>query len=886
MKLKNFFLTGFIILFFPFCLHAQTVTIDETTTHQTIEGWGTASYVEDWIWGNQDAKDAYVNLGCNIFRVHIVPGIFTDPSGDLSGPEVPLGSDINTNITKFDFEVNDFRYNDEMVNWLSTNALEPSRVKIIASIWSPPHWTKAPTGLSTNSVCGDPEAVTPFIGCFGGASVGGTWDDGTYQNDYFQYNARFIAALCKGFEEHSGVPFYGLSIQNEAGYENPFNSCSLFTAPKSEKTAGGTSNDYTQYANALKAVKDEFALHPEITTKIMGPHHANLHQSPSNPYGMLAQMNAIQAVKDHSDASLIDFLGMYTHNYSASTATRAEMFAGYWDGIDNVSASWAAWGYPQVMHQGISSDGKQTWNSEFGGHGTDWSGALGLSLDMHTQLVYGHESALIYWTFCEDNHNVHNLVKNADLTNPENSFKYCAYKHFSRYIRPGSKRVKATFGSGAACYDGTSDLDADNAINVSAYVHETDGRVTIVFVNMKSSQYTVTVNVPTNPAVTTFEAYQTTSTDHFSKLSDVNASSGQISVTVPSEGILTLTGLGPTTVGISTSSLPDGQLGEAYNESLSASGGAQPYSWSVTSGSLPDGLNLNSNTGVISGTPTVEGDFNFTIQVEDDNTETATADLAISIIDVDDQAPTAPDNLSYNNVTSSSVDLSWDASSDNVGVTGYDVYMDGNLEKSVSGTSTTITGLSPATTYTFKVRAKDAEDNTSGFSSTVSPTTNGLDVTFTVKDDAGDPVVGATIEFNGTSENTDQNGEATFEDVSPGNDLAYTITLAGYEENTGTIDVTDSNVSDNLTLIPVAVSQISKDIIKINPNPVHSNLTIGNLKNATRLFILDMTGQILQEEVITGNTKVMDVSNLTKGCYFLKINFSNGQVITRKLIKN
>jgi chitodextrinase len=74
------------------------------------------------------------------------------------------------------------------------------------------------------------------------------------------------------------------------------------------------------------------------------------------------------------------------------------------------------------------------------------------------------------------------------------------------------------------------------------------------------------------------------------------------------------------------------------------------------------------------------------------------------------------------------VSLSWTASTDNVGVTAYDVYQGTTLAKTVTGappaTSTTVTGLSPSTTYSFSVRARDAAGNTSAPSNTVSVTTD------------------------------------------------------------------------------------------------------------------------------------------------------------------
>ncbi|MGX1546274.1 carbohydrate binding domain-containing protein [Streptomyces adustus] len=90
----------------------------------------------------------------------------------------------------------------------------------------------------------------------------------------------------------------------------------------------------------------------------------------------------------------------------------------------------------------------------------------------------------------------------------------------------------------------------------------------------------------------------------------------------------------------------------------------------------------------------------------------------------DTQAPTAPTNLTSTGKTSSSVSLSWGASTDNTGVTAYDVYSGSNQVLSVSGTSATVGGLAASTSYTFTVKARDAAGNTSAASNAVSVTTS------------------------------------------------------------------------------------------------------------------------------------------------------------------
>ncbi|MEQ9399199.1 MAG: putative Ig domain-containing protein [Longimicrobiales bacterium] len=82
---------------------------------------------------------------------------------------------------------------------------------------------------------------------------------------------------------------------------------------------------------------------------------------------------------------------------------------------------------------------------------------------------------------------------------------------------------------------------------------------------------------------------------------------------------------------ITTNALPIGINGMAYNQTVVATGGNGVYGWAVTVGSLPTGLTLHPTTGAITGTPTVNGTFNFTVQVTS-NGLTDTQALSIQIV--------------------------------------------------------------------------------------------------------------------------------------------------------------------------------------------------------------------------------------------------------------
>lgn len=104
-------------------------------------------------------------------------------------------------------------------------------------------------------------------------------------------------------------------------------------------------------------------------------------------------------------------------------------------------------------------------------------------------------------------------------------------------------------------------------------------------------------------------------------------------------------------------------------------------------------------------------------------------DIAIEpAVAPDTQAPTAPINVVASNISTNSFVLSWTASTDNVGVTSYDIYRNGILAGTVSGSTTTfnVNGLKAATLYTVTIKAKDAAGNISAASTPINVTTKNI----------------------------------------------------------------------------------------------------------------------------------------------------------------
>ena len=103
--------------------------------------------------------------------------------------------------------------------------------------------------------------------------------------------------------------------------------------------------------------------------------------------------------------------------------------------------------------------------------------------------------------------------------------------------------------------------------------------------------------------------------------------------------------------------------------------------------------------------------------------DVSNTNFTITAGSTDTVAPSAPTNLAASGTTQTTTNLSWTASTDNVGVTGYDVYQNGVFKVNVATTSYNVTGLTASTAYSFYVRAKDAAANVSPNSNTVNVTT-------------------------------------------------------------------------------------------------------------------------------------------------------------------
>ncbi|BCL18025.1 discoidin domain-containing protein [Micromonospora sagamiensis] len=175
-------------------------------------------------------------------------------------------------------------------------------------------------------------------------------------------------------------------------------------------------------------------------------------------------------------------------------------------------------------------------------------------------------------------------------------------------------------------------------------------------------------------------------------------------------------------------------------------------------------------------------------QSANSNTVTRTGDTGDTV------APSAPTNLAYTRPAPGQIRLTWSASTDNVGVTGYDVYANGALRASVGGSTLTYTDSQPdSATVSYHVRAKDAAGNVSATSNTVTRPgdTSGGGSNLA----AGKPATASSVVHTFQAANAVDNDVTTYWEGAPG---AYPSTL---------------------TVALGANASISSVVVKLNPDP-------------------------------------------------------------------
>jgi endonuclease I len=339
----------------------------------------------------------------------------------------------------------------------------------------------------------------------------------------------------------------------------------------------------------------------------------------------------------------------------------------------------------------------------------------------------------------------------------------------------------------------------------------------------------------------------------------------------------------------------------------------------------------------------------------------------------DTSAPSVPTDVTVSSITGTSFKVTWTASSDNTGVTAYDVFIDGSLTGSTANTTYSVTGLTASTSYSIRISAKDKVNNTSSQSTAVTATTtdgsnNIVELFFSeyVEGSSNEKaleianITENAINLSGYSIKKQSNGAGGWIDELPlsgtiaVNDVFVMIhfqaedatllaeaDLVGPSSGGGTpvnfngndpvglfkngvlIDVIGilddpSKTLDEKTLRrknsitkpnttytasewdefsqntfdgigfhrnTASASAYLMDAVAFYPNPTNGNTIYFKTTEKTTVTIYNVLGQLVKSATITESKNSIDISNLSKGVFIIKMN-SDKTYISKKLLRN
>ena len=151
------------------------------------------------------------DAGMNVVRVTPGPNDYTYTVGGNMRTPVPISANLDENVARFYPGGNN---QTDLINWLQVNALEPDRIKMIGSLWSPPHWMKITTGRLMNWDNNGPQsAYDPIIpwGDYGGNTGAGRVNP-TMWTDW----ARYVLSTVKYWEQKTGTAHVRLQLSKRA----------------------------------------------------------------------------------------------------------------------------------------------------------------------------------------------------------------------------------------------------------------------------------------------------------------------------------------------------------------------------------------------------------------------------------------------------------------------------------------------------------------------------------------------------------------------------------------------------------------------------------------------------------------------------------------------
>ncbi len=278
----------------------------------------------------------------------------------------------------------------------------------------------------------------------------------------------------------------------------------------------------------------------------------------------------------------------------------------------------------------------------------------------------------------------------------------------------------------------------------------------------------------------------------------------------------------------------------------------------------------------------------------------------------DNEAPSSPTGLNATEIRTTGIDISWTPATDNTGVKEYKVYVDGVLTATVTGTTYSLSGLTPATAYAVYIVAVDAAGNTSDASTSLKVTTKAETVADTEAPATPSSVVakevtdtGILIEWTASSDNVGvESYEIYVDGVLVGSTKENSFVITDLTKLTAySIQVLAKDAAGNASALTTALKvttveestlaasqEVLDEAISIYPNPFYNRMSLRlrnhHLKEGS-IEVLNQLGQVIIKpdfEIKNEDLIEIDLSLIVPGVHFLQVK-SDNHILYKRIIK-
>ena len=444
---------------------ATDVVVDGAKQYQTIEGFGTCLIA----WSGRFRE---------LYRTEEFQKIYVEGVGchmlrvNMWGPtfDKPTEDLKQIRFEDFNMEANGGRPQIFVDFGRGILKLNPD-IKIIGTVWSPPSWMKVNKSITDKK---------------SGAIRAGDYRGFTNRVDprYFRHFCKWMIEYVK-LHDKQGVPFYAVSVGNEVQFTQSFESCVW---------------DGKDYANIIVMLREILNAEGYDDVKTFGPETmtSHMYEGGTGSY--------VKAIKDNPSAmAALDIFA--THGYE--DGVKAEMSA-------NSS---------RIFWDLIKDTGKPFWITEGGTGGHDWPEPIqkGIGNALHNAFVAGNCSAFVPWQITESRKNTHGIMLMSEYTP-----KTYTAMHYSRFIKPGTKRIDAQPGFGD--------------VQVGAFLHPDSGELTIVAINPTKQEQRLNLSFKNLNVSASLKVYRTSASGNLKEIEETSVNNNIITFEMIPQSIVTFSG--------------------------------------------------------------------------------------------------------------------------------------------------------------------------------------------------------------------------------------------------------------------------------------------------------------------------------------------------------